>query len=230
MTLMELTSDRPTTTVVICALDEEENLFHVLPAIPDWVDEVLLVDGHSTDRTVEVAREIRPDIVILHQSGAGKDNALRQGILHAKGAIVITVDADGNSDPGEIPNFVRPLLAGYEFAKGSRFLGIRPRMMPWYRRIGNQLLVAEANLLFGTRYTDLCSGFNACWKSAWERIQLPEGFGYEPVIILRARKAGLRMIEVPSLDKGRISGSTKLPFWRQGWGAFKAIALERFRG
>lgn len=225
---MREVSDKPSITVLICALNEEKNLPYVLPTIPEYVDEILLVDGHSTDRTAEVARELRSDILILCQPNKGKDDALRYGIKHAKGDIIITLDADGSTDPAEIQNFIRPLIEGYDYAKGSRFLNARPQKMRWYRRLGNWVLATEANFIFGTQYTDLCSGYSAFWKSAWERIYLPEGFGYEPMITLRAHKAGLKIIEVPCIDKGRVSGYSKLPNWKQGWGAFKAILKERF--
>ncbi len=223
-------SQMPKITVLICTLNEEENLAHVLPKIPQWVDEIILVDGHSTDRTVEVAKELRPETKIFYQPGKGKDDALKYGIQQATGEIVVTLDADGATDPEEMYRFIEPLLNGCEFAKGSRFLNKRPMRMPWYRHFGNWVLVTEANLVFGTKYTDLCSGYNAFWKKSWERIRFPDEFGYEPIITLRAKKAGLNIIEISCTDKGRVSGSSKLPNWRQGWGAFKAILKERFCG
>jgi hypothetical protein len=84
--------------------------------------------------------------------------------------------------------------------------------------------------MFGSRYTDMCSGFNAVWKKSWERVAFPEEFGYEPLITIRARRAGLKIIEVPCTDRGRINGNSKLPSWRQGWGALKAIVRERLYG
>ncbi len=86
-------------TALVCTLNEAENLCHVLPNIPAWVDEVLLVDGHSTDNTVEVAKKLCPDIHILYQPGKGKGDALKHGIKHAKGDIIVTLDADGATDP-----------------------------------------------------------------------------------------------------------------------------------
>ena len=218
----------PSITVLICTLNEEENLARVLPKIPEWVYEVLLVDGHSVDRTVEVAKKIRPDCRILQQPGKGKSDALKYGVEQAKGDIVITLDADGTTDPEEISNFIEPLLKGYDFAKGSRFLNGRPAKMPRHRKFGNWVLATETNLIFGTRYTDVCSGFNAFWKKSWEKLIFPDEFGYEPLIILRAKRVGLKIIEISCSDKGRISGNSKLPNWGQGWGAFKAILKERF--
>jgi len=226
---LKLVSDKPRVTALICALNEEENLPHVLPKIPQWVDEVILVDGHSTDRTLEVALEIRPEAKVLHQPGEGKGDALKYGIQQATGEIIVTLDADGSTDPEEMAKFIEPLLNGCDFAKGSRFLSTQPVKMPWYRHFGNWVLVTETNLIFGTKYTDLCSGYNAFWKGAWERVNFPDEFGYEPLITLRARKAGLRIAEIPCFDKGRVHGISKLSNWGQGWGAFKAILKERLR-
>jgi glycosyltransferase involved in cell wall biosynthesis len=228
---MNINPDRyPKMTALICTLNEEPNLPHVLPRIPAWVSEVLVVDGHSTDRTIEVARKIRPDIRILGQPGRGKGDALRYGIELASGEIIVTLDADGNTDPEELPRFIEPLLNGYDFAKGSRFLNTSPARMPGHRRIGNWILTRVTNIMFGSKYTDMCSGFNAVWKNAWEKVEFPDEFGYEPLITIRAKKAGLKIIEVSCTDRGRINGASKLPSWRQGWGALKAIVRERFHG
>ena len=221
---------KPKVTVLVCTFNEEKNLPYVLPKIPKWVDEILLVDGHSSDKTVAIARELIPNIRIEIQPNKGKDDALQYGVSLASGDIVVTLDADGNNDPEEIPNFIGPLLKGYDFVKGSRFLKTKPLHMPRHRIFGNWVLCTELNLLFGTKFTDVCSGYNSFWKKAWEKIQFPEEFGYEPLILIRAKKSGLNIAEVSSLDTGRISGESKLPSWRQGWGGFKAILKERFRG
>ncbi len=226
----EKIAKKPKITALICTFNEEENLPHVLPKIPGLIDEVLLVDGHSTDKTVETATKLCPDIRVLYQPNRGKDDSLKYGVEQAGGDIIITLDADGTTNPEEIPKFIEPLLNGYDFVKGSRFLNIRPKKMRWHRHLGNRILITETNLIFGTKYTDLCSGYNAFWKKSWERINFPDEFGYEPMITLRARKAGLKIMEISCLDQGRISGASKLPNWRQGWGAFKTILKERFRG
>ena len=113
---------RPRVSVVIPALNEQENLQHVLPRIPWLVDEVILVDGASTDRTVAVARDLIPTIRDVQQRGTGKGAALRTGFEASTGDIIVTLDADGSTDPAEIPYFVHALLAGADVAKGSRFL------------------------------------------------------------------------------------------------------------
>lgn len=218
-------------TALICTLNEEANLPHVLPKIPEWVDEVLLVDGHSIDDTVEVAKKLRHDVRILYQIGKGKGNALKYGFEHATGDIIVTLDADGSTDTEEMSRFIEPLLNGYDFAKGSRFLGGTTPGMSFGRRFGNWVLVTAANILHGTRYTDICSGYTAFWKKALERVDLiSDGFEMEQEMSVKIKKAGLRVIEVPCSDRGRLSGDSKVFDLRQGLKDLITIIQERFRG
>src|SRR4051812_13656899 len=154
-----------TVSVVIPALNEAENLPHVLPRIPSWVDEVVLVDGLSVDGTVELAKSLIPRLRVVEHLVPGKGAALQAGWLAARGDIVITLDADGSADPAEIPAFVGTLLSGADYAKGSRFLqgGGTADMGP-LRRAGNWGLRALVRIGFGGRYSDLCYGYNAFWR------------------------------------------------------------------
>lgn len=218
----------PKFSAIVCTLNEAESLPHVLPKIPQWVNEVILVDGHSTDNTVEVAQKLRPDITILYQPGKGKGDALRHGIENASGDIIVTLDADGATDPEDMPRFIEPLLNGYDFAKGSRFLEGSPKM-PRHRKFGNWVLATTSNILFGTKYTDICSGYNAFWKKALENIKLTSnGFEMEQEMNVKVKKAGLKVIEVPYQDKGRISGSSKTQDVKQGFKDLLTIVRERF--
>src|SRR6058998_2153306 len=94
-----LSQSRNTVSVVIPAMNEAENLPYVLPRIPAWVHEVILVDGNSTDGTVEVARQLWAGIRIVRQQGRGKGAALRSGFAAATGDIIVMLDADGSTDP-----------------------------------------------------------------------------------------------------------------------------------
>lgn len=221
----------PKVTVLICTLDEAENLPHVLPKIPGWVHEILMIDGHSTDKTVEVAKTMRPEVTVLYQPGKGKGDALKCGIEHASGDIIVTLDADGATDPEEMPKFIEPLLDGYDFAKGSRFLQRFPHNKPWHRILGNWVIVMTFNILFLRKYTDLCSGYNAFRRKKVAQVNLfsPDGFENEPLINTRAKKKGLRIIEVGHSDEGRLGGDVKEQSWRQGFKAIKSIIRERFR-
>lgn len=219
----------PKISVIICTLNEEASLPHVLPKIPLFVSEVILVDGHSVDNTVATAKRLRPDIYVLYQPGKGKPDALLHGFKHATGDIIVTIDADGQTNPEDMPKFIEHLLRGYQFVKGSRFLNSQPRGMPIHRRFGNWAFVTLTNLLYGTRYTDLCSGYNAFWRETLQQLQLPPHFSNDVLIHIRAAKLGLRCIEVPHSDHGRIGGSSKAPALREGYRILKVILQERFQ-
>ncbi|KAB8146085.1 glycosyltransferase family 2 protein [Chloroflexia bacterium SDU3-3] len=218
----------PTVSVVIPALNEAENLAHVLPRIPAWVHEVLLVDGNSTDGTVDVARSIMPDIRVMGQHGRGKGAALRSGIAAATGEIVVLLDADGSTDPAEIPSFVAALLVGADFAKGSRFLqGAGTNDMPGLRQLGNWALTTLTNLCFGTRYTDITYGYNAFWRKNAQCLALEiDGWANEIVSGIRVARHGLHIVEVPSFEHERIAGQAKLSTFSAGWVILKAILGE----
>jgi glycosyltransferase involved in cell wall biosynthesis len=218
-------------TALVCTLNEEESLPHTLPRIPAWVDEVLLVDGHSSDETVAVARKLRPDIRVVYQPGKGKGDALKHGVREAQGDIIVTLDADGETDPEKIPCFIEPLLKGYDFVKGSRLARGRPRRMPRYRWFGNKVLALTFNILYGTQYTDICSGYNAFWKHVFLQVPLTyDTFQMEQQLLARAHKARLKVTEVVHSNDGRIAGTSKTSGIKQGFADWFVIIKERFRG
>ena len=227
---MKEAARNPSVTVVICALNEGANLPFGLPKIPEWVDEVIMVDGGSRDDTIKVAKELRPDIRVLYQTGRGKGDALRHGIEQSNGDIVVTLDADGATDPQEMDRFIEPLLRGWDFAKGSRFRGGFPHNKPWYRILGNWAITLVFDILFFRKYTDLCSGYNSFWRKSFERadIRWRDGFENEPLINCRVAKNGLAVIEVGHSDGGRLNGVIKEKAWRQGLKAMRCIVRERF--
>jgi glycosyltransferase involved in cell wall biosynthesis len=222
--------DRVRVTVLIPALNEAACLAQVLPHIPPWVDEVLLVDGHSTDRTVEVAQHLYPTIRSIVQEGRGKGAALRSGMAVATGDIIVTLDADGSMDPGEIPIFVGALLAGADYVKGSRFLqGAATADMPWQRRVANWGFVQLTNFLFGTHYTDITYGYNALWREHVPILaQVMDGWEHEIIGNIRAARSGLRVVEVACLERPRVAGDAKLRAFPAGWAILTAILREPF--
>ena len=222
---------RPRITAVIPTLNEEANLPYVLPLLSRYADEIIVVDGHSTDQTVPTAQSLCPDVnIVLHET-RGKGAALRRGFEAATGDVIVMIDADGSNDPREIPRFVGALVSGADFAKGSRFLlGGGTTDMPWYRRLGNTGFIWLVRLLFGPRYSDLCYGYNAFWRDAIPGLLLDgDGFEIETMINVRAARAGLRIVEVPSFEAERIHGASNLQTIRDGWRVLKTILHERFR-
>jgi len=220
----------PRISVVICTLNEAENLPYVLPYIPDWVDEVILVDGHSTDGTIEVAKRLRPDVKVYYQPNRGKGDALKYGVKKAEGDIIVTLDGDGTYDPAEMHKFVKAILMGNDFAKGTRFKGGVPPHMPTHRKMGNKILALTANLLFGSRYTDICSGYYAFKKDAFQKVNLTSnGFEMEQELFVKIAKMKLKVAEVPHSYKRRLYGTSKTKDLTQGVKDLLWIISFRFR-
>ena len=222
----------PSVSVVIPAKNEARNLEHVFNTIPAWVDEIVLVDGKSTDDTVAVAQKLYPEIRVVHQEGRGKGDALQAGFAAAKGDIIVMMDADGSTDGREIPRFVAALVTGADFAKGSRFAsGGGTEDITFSRQLGNKILSGLVNAFFGTRYTDLCYGYNAFWAKHLDKLDLDcDGFEIETVMNVRAAKAGLAIQEIPSYEHRRLHGMSNLKVVRDGMRIAKFIVRERFAG
>jgi glycosyltransferase involved in cell wall biosynthesis len=195
------------------------------------ISEVILVDGHSTDDTIAVAQRLLPTIQIIKQVGKGKGDAVRAGFSASGGDIIVMLDGDGSTDPEEMPRFVEALLAGYDFAKGSRFIqGGGSRDITPLRSLGNYALCKLVNVLFRIRFSDLCYGYNAFWKYCLSYLELDcSGFEVETQISLRMRKAQLKIVEVPSVEHPRIYGQSNLRTFRDGWRVLKTIVKERSR-
>lgn len=216
----------PSVSVVIPAMNEEQNLPYVLPRIPSWVGEIVLVDGNSRDATVDVARRLVPDIIVVNQDRPGKGAALRCGFAAAKGDIIVMLDADGSTDPAEIPAFVGALLSGADFVKGSRFLqGGGTDDMEWYRRFGNWGFVKLVTMRFGGQFTDLCYGYNAFWRDVLQNmsIEKDDGFEIETSMNVQALRARLKVIEVASQEHRRVHGKSNLRSIPDGWRVLSKI-------
>jgi glycosyltransferase involved in cell wall biosynthesis len=235
----------PQLSVVIPTLNEARNLPAVFGRLPPDIHEVIVVDGHSVDDTLKVARQLRPDVRIVLQNRSGKGNALACGFAAATGDIIAMVDADGSADPGELSRFVTALLYGADFAKGTRFAGGggSADLTP-LRALGNRALGAFFNVSFGTRHTDLCYGYNAFWRRHLPVLGLDatspppggdgrlwgDGFEIETLIHLRVATAGLVITEVPSYEHRRMYGASNLSTFRDGLRVLRTILTERRAG
>jgi glycosyltransferase involved in cell wall biosynthesis len=228
-------------SVVVPCLNEARNLPYVFARMPA-VDEVVVVDGGSTDGSVARTRELWPSAKVIEQTRTGKGNALACGFAACTGEIVVMLDADGSTDPAEIPRFIEPLLSGADFAKGSRFLaGGGSSDITRLRRTGNVGLCTIVNRLFGTRYTDLCYGYNAFWRDMLPHMDLPDiwaappvpgekfwgdGFEVETLINVRMARARMRVAEVPSMEAARLHGVSNLNAFGDGRRVLSTILQE----
>jgi glycosyltransferase involved in cell wall biosynthesis len=218
-------------SVVIPALNEERNIGWVLERIPDWVDEVIVVNGRSSDDTEGAARRARPDVVLLHEPRPGKGSAVRAGLAAASGDVVALLDADGSMEPQELATFLAALCGGADLAKGSRFMpGGSSRDITRARALGNRLLVQAVNVLYGARFTELCYGYMALRRGALGRLGLSaDGFEIETQIVTHCLRAGLRVTEVPSVEAARRSGTSNLHTVRDGARVLRELMRARVR-
>jgi glycosyltransferase involved in cell wall biosynthesis len=236
-------STAPRVSVVVPTYNEAKNLPYVFARLPSDLHEVIVVDGLSIDGTVEVARSLRPDVRVVLQNRRGKGNAVACGFEAVTGDVIVMLDADGSADPQEIPRYVSALVAGADFAKGTRFAaGGGSADITAIRAWGNRLLNVAVNVLFGTRYTDLCYGYNVFWTDCLGALELDvdrrhedgkrwgDGFEIETLINTRIAKAGLRIIEVPSYEEKRLHGQSNLNTWRDGLRVLRALLVERVNG
>ena len=170
-----LPRQKHTVSLVIPARNEARNIAWVLEQIVDDVDEIVLVDGHSTDATLITALRYRPDIKVVAQEGAGKGSALRTGFLAATGDIIVMMDADGSMAPQEIRHYLHFLHNGYDFVKGSRFTGGGGSLdITRFRRLGNRFLLTVFNTLYDADLTDLCYGFCAFHRRYLDALASPQ--------------------------------------------------------
>jgi len=234
-------------SVVVPTRNEARNVEIVLPALAavrPALHEIIVVDGNSVDGTAETAQRVLPDAKVINQTRSGKGNALACGFAAATGDIIVMFDADGSADPAEIPAFVAALVAGADFAKGSRFApgGGSDDITP-LRNAGNAGLNLAANTLFGTNHSDLCYGYNAFWADIRPVLALPpldapggrdmlwgDGFEIETLLSCRVAVAGLTVTEVPSVERQRIFGQTNLRTFADGTRVLRTLLVERFGG
>lgn len=218
-----------TVSVVIPAKNEADNIGWVLQRLPSFVLEVILVDGASTDDTVNVAKSLYPDIRVVQQERPGKGAALRAGFAAARGDFIVMLDADGSMDPTEFATYLDPLDHGYQFVKGSRYMaGGGSKDLTLLRRVGNSGLMLCVNGLFGSRFSDLCYGYSAFRRDCLSALSLQsDGFEIETEMCLRAVKDDLRIAEVPSVELCRRHGESNLRTFRDGQRVLRKLVRER---
>lgn len=212
-------------SVVIPALNEEKNIASVLQSMPAFVDEVVVVDGYSKDRTSQIAGELGAKVIF---DKVGKGSALRKGLKEAQGDIIITMDADCSHDEKEMVLMVEAIRAGFDVCMASRFIqGGGTEDMTLIRKLGNGFFVSLVNIIWGMRYSDLCYGYRSFRKNCIDLLELQcDDFGIETEISIKTAKKKLKVIEIPSFEKGRREGEGKLKTLRDGFHIFKRIVIE----
>jgi len=215
-------------SVIIPTLNEAEGIGAVLQKVKEYVDDILVIDGNSRDRTAQIAKDLGARVVL--QNGKGKGAALCEAFRLVDGDLILIMDGDGSMNPTEIPLFVDALKNGADVAKGSRFVaGGNSTDLTLTRKLGNRILLFLVNLIWSTRYTDLCYGFGAFKREALQRL-LPflgsKSFEIEAEICIRSKKCGLKVAEVPSVETRRTYGKSNLKTFRDGLLIFKKVIIE----
>jgi glycosyltransferase involved in cell wall biosynthesis len=213
-------------SVVIPTLNEEKNIGRVIDDVWRSIgrrgNEIIVVDGNSEDNTVKVAKAHGARIMT---DSIGKGSALIKGLKAARGSIVISMDADLSHEAKELLLIIESIKIGYDVCMGSRFMeGGRSEDISWLRILGNKFFVHLVNFAFRANYTDMCYGYRGFSRKALSRLDLKEpGFGIETEINIKAKREGLRVIEVPSVEKKRAYGTGKLRTFSDGYQILRTI-------
>ena len=230
--------------VIVPVKNEEHSILGILDKIPDWVDEIIVVDGHSTDKTIERLVNYKKDLVVVSQRSFGKGAALSVGFRESNADIIAIIDGDGSMDPAELSLYL-DAISDSDIVKGSRYLaGAGSDDLTIIRSAGNKILTKIANILFKQNWTDMAYGY-AVFKrevvnslgltdydsqgSFWKHKTYGQGFEIETLMFTRAAKRGFRIKEVPSFESNRVSGSSNLRAIRDGIRVLISIIIEKLR-
>ena len=217
-------------TAVIPAKNEEEGIEKIIKNVSRFVDEVLVVDGHSKDKTRQIAKEYGAKVVL--DGGKGKGDGIRTGIRKAKGDIIVFIDADGSHNPKDIPKLIKPIKNGEaDLVVASRAKGgsdeVRLDLDGLFRQIGSEIAAILVNFRWRANLTDIQNGFRAIRRKTALALKLEsDGFEIEEEMIMKCLKRGVRIMEVAGHEYQRKWGVSKLPTiqaWRFALRLFKEL-------
>ncbi len=205
-------------TVVVPTRDEEGLIGDIVEEVKPFGDEVLVVDGHSRDRTREIAAAHGARVIL--DGGLGKGEALRLALREAACEIVCFIDADGSHDPKDIPAMVAPIQAGQaDMVIGSRGRGgsdeLHGTLEQFIRYIGSQIIMLAINYRWNVRLTDSQNGFRAIRKDVGLQLGLTSNLTtIEQEMLMKALKKGFKVSEIPSHEYERRWGTSKVVVWK----------------
>lgn len=218
-------------SVVIPTKNEETTVASVIDSVKPYCDEVLVVDGHSTDRTKEIALEHGARFTL--DGGKGKGDGIRTGIREAKGNIIVFIDADGSHDPGDIPRLVKPIRDKHaDMVVGSRMTGgsdeLYGNIGRFIRFIGSIIITLIINYRWNVRLTDVENGFRAVKRDTALKINFKENaFTIEQEMVMKFLRKGYKVINVSAHEYARKTGKSKIVirkvWFNFGWSVIKNV-------
>jgi glycosyltransferase involved in cell wall biosynthesis len=226
-------ADGLTVSFLIPAYNEERTIAEVVERVRrlPFAKQIVVVDDGSTDRTAASLDPAPADVLVLREPHRGKGAAVRAGIPHVRGEIVVIQDADLEYDPADVPALIQPIVDGVaDVVYGSRLIGGRPqRAYLFWHRFGNRVLSVVAGVLYNTTLTDMETGYKAFRADVLKSLDLREdGFGIEPEITGRICRRELRVYELPISYFGRTYAEGKKITWRDGFRALWVLLRVRF--
>jgi len=205
-------------SIIIPTLNEEATIGNILEKCKNYGDQIIVVDGHSEDKTREIAQHLDTKVILDNKKGKGA--AIRQAVSCVKGDIIVFIDADGSHDPDDIPKLVAPILKGEaDHVTGSRLIGgsdeLHGGFDEFFRLLGSSFITACINWRFKVRLSDSQNGFRSIRTDVINKLGLKENITtIEQEMIMKTLKNGFRMAEVPAHENRRTAGYSKIKLTR----------------
>lgn len=224
---METTAQKPKTTLLIPTLNEIDAIQVIMPQIQkSWVDQILVVDGGSTDGTIEYFKKNNYEIHSQTKRGFGE--GMKQGMLQARGDVIIEFTPDGNSIPEAIPQLIQKINEGYDLVVASRYKDHAKSLDDdWLTGFGNKMFTTIVNIMFLSRHTDILVGYRAYRKEVAKKLNLDApGLSWPCQTSLRFTWSGYKVTEIPADEPARIGGIRKMRPLKTGIELVKIILRE----
>lgn len=208
-------------SVAIMTRNEEATIEQAVRGVAPYGNEILVIDGHSADRTREIAESLGAKVFL--DGGHGKGDGIRKAIEVAGGDVIVFIDADGSHDPADIPKLTAPILAGrYDMVVGSRWTGgsdeLGGDIGKFIRSTGSSIITLAINYRWGVRLTDSQNGLRALSTKAGQAITLTENiFTIEQEMIMECLRHGFRVGEAPTHEYQRQAGDSQIVVWKMAY-------------
>lgn len=203
-----------TTTILIPAKNEASGIRQIIRSVKPYADEIIVIDGHSTDDTYALAK--KEGVIVIRDGGRGRGDGVKTGLAAASGDIVVLFDADGSHEPSDIPALIKPIVGKKAdlVIASRRTGGSFDRNMDidsLVRSFGADFLTMLVNLRFHSKFTDILYSFRAIRRSSIRKLHLHcDNFAIEQELIVCALRTNLTVTEIPSRERARAWGETKL--------------------